>query len=155
MIPYIALIAIIGILAWITAPRFIAELKLGRETAAINSLRTIHKMEMQFKEQNHRFATLEELCESGLLDRIYAKGVSVNQYVYKSIEARPDKYCVQATRQSESSGYRDFNVIEDGTIRYTEVKAPAPIPHGEGIQLGDVPATEGTSAGAAGQQPKP
>ena len=47
-------------------------------------------------------------------------------YLYNPTEATPDKYCVQATRQSEGSGNRDFNVIEDGTIRYTRGEISRP-----------------------------
>ena len=154
LIELLIVVAIIGILAAVAAPRLLNYLKLGRETATINSLRTIHQNEATFSATRARFGTLKELQEFGLLDPNYANGVGVSGYAYNSTEASADKYCVQATRQSEGSGNRDFNVIEDGTIRYAEVKSPAPIPHGEGTPLSEAGSSSSPTSGAAPQPPK-
>jgi len=156
LIELLIVVAIIGILAAVAAPRLLNYLKLGRETATINSLRTIHQNEATFSATRARFGTLKELQEFGLLDPNYANGAGVSGFVYNSPEATADKYCVQATRQTETTANRDFNVIEDGTIRYVEAKSPAPIPHGEGTPLSETGGTTTPGAGAApaAQPPK-
>src|SRR5262249_53783409 len=121
----------------------------------INSLRTINQNEAQHHAMRSRFGSLKELQEAGMIDPNYANGVGVSGYVYNSTEASADKYCVQATRQTETTANRDFNVIEDGTIRYIEVKSPAPIPHGEGLPLSDTGGSAAPAAGAGSAAPAP
>ncbi|MCI0664643.1 MAG: hypothetical protein L0220_26580, partial [Acidobacteria bacterium] len=80
--------------------------------------------------------TLKELGEAGSINSNYASGTPVSSYIYSSPEATADKYCVQATRESSGTAYNDYNVIEDGTIRFVESQNPSPIPHGEGTPIG-------------------
>jgi prepilin-type N-terminal cleavage/methylation domain-containing protein len=149
LIELLIVVAIIGILAAVAAPRLLENIKLGRQTATINSLRTIHQNQAQYNAMRGKFATMKELQEASLIDGNYANGTPVSGYVYNSTEATADQYCVQATRQAPSTAYRDFNVIEDGTIRYIEAKTPAPVPRGEGSPLSET----GTGSGAGTQQP--
>jgi type IV pilus assembly protein PilA len=139
-------VAIIGILAAVAVPRLLETLRTGRESAAIQTLRTIHNGQAQFQATKQRFATLKELNEANQLDLNYANGSPVSGYMYQSgPEVTQDKYCVQATRQASSTASRDFNVIEDGAVRFVESKSPNPIPHGEGTPLagaGSGPATQ-------------
>jgi prepilin-type N-terminal cleavage/methylation domain-containing protein len=155
LIELLIVVAIIGILAAVAAPRLLNYLKLGRETATINSLRTIHQNQATYSATKGRFGTLKELQEFGLIEANYANAAGVSGYVYNSTEATADKYCVQATRQAPTTGNRDFNVIEDGTIRFADVKTPAPIPHGEGTPLSEAGSTGTATSGAAPEQPKP
>jgi hypothetical protein len=98
---------------------------------------------------------MKELHEASLIDGNFANGVAVSGYVYNSTEATADQYCVQATRQAPSTAYRDYNVIEDGTIRYIETKTPAPVPRGDGLPLSETGtgAGSGPAAGTGNQQP--
>lgn len=148
LIELLIVVAIIGILAAIALPKLQENLKLSRETAAIKTLGTIHTNQAQYNAMKGKFGSLKELNESGLLDANYAGGGTVSGYTYNSTEATPDQYCVQATRQSATTAYKDFNVIEDGTIRYIESKTPGPVAHGEGTPL------SGAGAGS-GEAPKP
>src|SRR5262245_39399142 len=135
-------VAIIGILAAVAIPKSLKSVEADREFAAIQSLRTIHNNQTQFQSQKQRFGTVKELNEAGQIDANYANGSVVSGYIYTSAaEVTQDKYCVQATRQAPSTASRDFNVIEDGTIRFVESNSPGAIPHGEGAPL--------ASAGAA------
>ena len=147
LIELLIVVAIIGILAAIALPKLQQNLKIGRETAAIKSLQTIHTNQAQFSAMKGRFGSLKELNEIGLLDANYASGTAVNGYIYTSTESTQDVYCVQATRQSPTTADKDYSVIEDGTIRYVESKSPSPIPHGEGRSLSDVGSASGGSQG--------
>jgi prepilin-type N-terminal cleavage/methylation domain-containing protein len=149
LIELLIVVAIIGILAAVAMPKLLQNIKIGRETATIESLRTIHTNQAQYSALKNKFGTLKELNEAGLIDSNYSSGSPVSGYVYNSTEATPDKYCIQATRQSASTSYRDFNVIEDGTIRFVESNAPSAIPHGEGTPYGATPGT-----GSGGEQPR-
>jgi prepilin-type N-terminal cleavage/methylation domain-containing protein len=140
-------VAIIGILAAVAVPRLLETLRTGRESAAIQTLRTIHNGQAQFQATKQRFATLKELNEANQIDLNYANGSPVSGYIYQSSpEVTQDKYCVQATRQAPSTASRDFNVIEDGAVRFVESKSPGPIPHGEGTPLAGAGAGAGTGA---------
>jgi prepilin-type N-terminal cleavage/methylation domain-containing protein len=155
LIELLIVVAIIGILAAVAAPRLLENIKLGRQTAALNSLRTIHQNQAQYNAMRGKFATMKELHEASLIDGNFANGVAVSGYVYNSTEATADQYCVQATRQAPSTAYRDYNVIEDGTIRYIETKTPAPVPRGDGLPLSETGtgAGSGPAAGTGNQQP--
>ncbi|HEY7181285.1 MAG TPA: type II secretion system protein [Blastocatellia bacterium] len=145
LIELLIVVAIIAILATVAVPKLLKSLEAGRESAAIQSLRTVHQGQAAFQAQKQRFATLKELSEAGQLEANFANGAPISGYTYTSApEVTQDSYCVQATRQAASTASRDFNVIEDGTIRYVESKAPNPIPHGEGAPLADA----GSAAGA-------
>ena len=129
-------VAIIGILAAVAVPRLLETLRTGRESAAIQTLRTMHNSQAQFQATKQRFATLKELNEANQIDSNYANGSPVSGYIYQSgPEVTQDKYCVQATRQASSTASRDFNVIEDGAVRFVESNSPNAIPHGEGTPL--------------------
>jgi len=148
LIELLIVVAIIGILAAIALPKLQENLKLGRETAALKSLQTIHQSQAQHSAMKGKFGTLQELYQAKLIDANYATG-SVNGYAYTSPDADADKYCVQATRQAESTAYKDFNVIEDGTIRYVLSKTPSPVPHDGGTPISGAGGDAGADKGAA------
>ena len=134
-IPFLLLIWFLGTSGAIAAQELIARLKLEREVATLNSLRTIHEIEMQFKELNLRFATLEELAESTPLDRKYTGGKVVSGYVYSTSVVSAESYCVHAVRASDATAHGDFVVCEDGIIRFVEQKTPGLVKRGEGVAL--------------------
>jgi hypothetical protein len=129
------LIAVFGIMAAIAVPRLNENLKLGRETAAINTLRTIHANEIQFEAINSRYGALRELAEAGLIDRNYANGTEVTGYVYSSSGVSKETYCVHAVRTSSSVGRHDYILCEDGILRRAESKTPGLVKRGEGVTL--------------------
>jgi len=142
------LIAVFGIFASVVTPLLLKSAQTGRESAAIQALIIINNSQAQHQAIKQRFGTLKELSEAGLLDSNYVNGAPVSGYIYTSApEVTRDKYCVQATRQTPSYASRDFNVIEDGIIRFVESKTPSPVACGEGTPL----ASAGSSAGAGAQ----
>jgi len=150
LIELLIVVAIVGILAAVAVPKLLKNLETGRESGAIQTLRTIHNSQAQYQAVKQRFGTLKELNEAGYIDSNYANNNAVSGYVYTSdAEATQDKYCVQATRQAASTASRDFNVIEDGTIRSIESKSPRAVAHGEGTPLsGQAGSSTGAGAGA-------
>jgi prepilin-type N-terminal cleavage/methylation domain-containing protein len=159
LIELLIVVAIVGILAAVAVPKLLKNIETGRESGAIQSLRTIHNSQAQYQATKQRFGSLKELNEAGYIDANYAGGTPISGYQYTSAsEATADQYCVQATRQATTTASKDFNVIEDGTIRFVETKTPSPVAHGEGTplsgQAGNAPGA-GTGAGAApADQPK-
>lgn len=136
LIELLIVVAIIAILGMVAVPKLLDNLKAGRESAAMQTLRTIHNSQATYVGTKQRFGTLKELSEAGLLDPSYANGSPVSGYIYTSAaEVTQDKYCVQATRQSSSTAAKDFNVTQDGTIRFVQSNTPSPIPDGEGTAL--------------------
>jgi general secretion pathway protein G len=147
LIELLIVVAIIAILATVAVPKLLESLKTGRESAAMQTLKTIHNSQATYIGTKQRFGTLKELNEAKLLDANYVNGIPVSGYKYTSdAEVTQDKYCVQATRQAPSTASKDFNVIEDGTIRFVESTNPSPIPHGEGTPLAGAGSTPGSSA---------
>jgi type IV pilus assembly protein PilA len=146
LIELLIVVAIIGILAAVALPKLQENLKLGRETAAIESLRTIHTSQAQFNAMRGKFGMLKDLNDAGLIGANFASGNPVSQYKYTSPMAEADKYCVQATRIGTGTAYRDFNVIEDGTIRASNSKSVNALAHGDGV-----PISESGSGPAEGQ----
>src|SRR5262245_44106064 len=130
------LIPVFGILAAIMVPQLTHGLERGRESAAIQTLRSIHNAEMIFEATNSRFATLDELAKSSLIDPMYSGENPISGYVYSSSGVSQKTYCVHAVRSAASSASRDFTVCEDGIIRYAESKTPGLMKRGEGAELG-------------------
>jgi type IV pilus assembly protein PilA len=145
LVELLIVIAIIGILAAVAIPELRKTLESGKDTAAIASLQTIHTNQAAYVGRRQRFGTLKELGEEGLLNPSYASGNAVSGYIYTSAPGvSQDTYCVQATRQSPNTASRDFNIDQNGAIRYIESKTPSPVPCGEGNLL----SSAGTTAGA-------
>jgi len=132
----LVLICVFGILGAIAVPRVTDALKIGRETAAVKSLLSIHSYQMQYNKTKGHCGTLQELAEANLLDKAYLNNAVVNGYVYTESEVSTNSYCVHATRTSNSAARRDFIVCEDGNIRYVESTTKRTVRRGEGKLLG-------------------
>jgi len=77
----------------VTIPLFLDGLKTGRESAAIQTLRTIHNSQALYKAKKGRFGTHKDLIEGGFLDPNYAEGIPTSNYIYTSAhEVTQDKY---------------------------------------------------------------
>lgn len=144
LIELLIVISIIGIIAAIAVPSLNRYLQSGRETGAIQSLRRIHENEAQYNSSKGKFGTLKELVEDELLEKNYASGKPISQYVYSDSDVAADTYCVHADRQSNGSAKKDFNITEKGIVYYIASATKATVPRGEGepISSGDSSAVE-------------
>jgi hypothetical protein len=113
--------------------------RLGRDTAAIEALRTIHMGQGEFLRLKGRLGTLKELADAGLIEKKYATGKPVYGYIYSETDLSPDTYCVHADRESGKSGYRDYNVTESGEIRYIESETNETVPRDGGRRMQTAP----------------
>jgi Tfp pilus assembly protein PilE len=107
-----------------------------RESAAIQTLRTIHNCQEQYFATLSRFATLGELAASGMVDAEYASGRPISGYVYSASDITAKTYCVHAARANDKCGSRDFIVCEDGIIRFIESENKGAVRRGEGQPIG-------------------
>ena len=71
------LIAIIGVMGAVMAPLLLKSHHTNRESAAIQTLRTIHNSQAQYQAQKQRFGSLKELNEARQIDLNYANGAPV------------------------------------------------------------------------------
>lgn len=113
----------------------VRSLELGRETAAIQVLRTIHNNQAQFQAIKNRFGTAEELVGVGLIDEMFKTEQPLSGYVYSFSDVTSETYCAQAMRLAARCGKRDFIVCEDGDIRFAESETPVRLKRGEGQLL--------------------
>ncbi|HYE74671.1 MAG TPA: prepilin-type N-terminal cleavage/methylation domain-containing protein [Blastocatellia bacterium] len=148
-------IAIIGILGSIAVPAFLKVMKSSRETAAQSSLRSIYNAEVQFNSTKGRYADLKDLAAEELLDKQYASGAQINQYVYTTTDVSADTFTAHADRATTGAGNKDFNVSENGVVHYIENRAAkGTVPRGQGVPIsvqGDAaaPAAGGDKAAPA------
>src|SRR5262245_2788366 len=108
----------------------------GRESAAIQTLVTIHNFQAQYYATHSQFATLEELVASGMVDSEYASGHPISGYIYLSSDVTTKTYCVHADRAKGKCAYRDFIICEDGVIRFRESETKGAVRRGEGQPIG-------------------
>lgn len=111
----------------------------ARESAAIQTLRTVHNVQAQYHAIHSRFATLEELAASEMIDAVYASGRPISGYIYSSSDISAQAYCVHADRANNKCGDRDFIVCEDGVIRFIESENKGAVRRGEGKPIGGSP----------------
>lgn len=135
LVELLIVITIIGIIIAVAVPKTLDMLRSGRESGAIQNLRTMNNNQALYHSRHGKYATLKELVDEKLLDGSYASGQSVKGYIFTSTEADGAQYCIQATRENGGSGFKDFNITEDGIIRFSEGKSPTPLPYGEGTSL--------------------
>ena len=110
----------------------------GRESAAIQTLRTFHTNQAQFLAIHSRFGTMKELAATGLIDSNYASGLTISGYAYSTSDVSAETYCVHASRAADDCGSRDFIVCEDGVIRFVESETKIDIRPGEGTPLSGI-----------------
>jgi hypothetical protein len=135
IITSIAGLLLIAVNAAIVIPQLNKMLKIGRESAAVETLRTIHQAEASFFASNNRFGTLKELAAIEGQNIKVVNGRTVAGFVYTEAEISDKAFCIQATRASDSMGRRDFNIMETGVIHYVEAKQPTIVPCGQGTPI--------------------
>jgi hypothetical protein len=123
-------VVVIGVL-----PKFTEIHKYDQGTAAVQTLRSIHNSQAQFRESKGRFGALKELAGMGLIPPRILQGIPISGYIYSEANVSADAYCIRAKPANDKVGTREFNIIEDGQVRYQEVKMGNTVACGEGISL--------------------
>ena len=131
----IAGLLLIAVNAAIAIPQLNKMLKIGRESAAIETLKTIHKAEASFFAEKNRYGTLKELAAIEGLNVKVVNGRVSEAFIYTEAEISDKTFCIQATRANDSVAYQDFNITESGVIHYVEAKQPTMIPCGQGTPI--------------------
>ncbi|MCI0338444.1 MAG: DUF4190 domain-containing protein [Acidobacteria bacterium] len=127
----LALAAVIAV----AVPKLLDNLRIGREIAAIETLRTIHTSQAHFLALKGKFGSLKELTEARLIDKNYSSSSAVSGYIYTATDVSDKSYCIHADRASDRTATRDFIVCEDGIIRSVKSKARSTVRRGEGTTL--------------------
>ncbi len=148
LIELLIVISIIGIMAAVAIPQLNAYLKRGRETAAIESLREIHRAQAQYYSAKGKFTSLNDLVESEMLGRKYGEGRTISGYTYTSTDVSPNTFTIHADRFSDGDGYNDFNVTEKGDIYQIENKTKGTVARGQGQLYGETDSTEAKKEGS-------
>ncbi|HEX4947111.1 MAG TPA: DUF4190 domain-containing protein [Blastocatellia bacterium] len=131
----IAGLFLIAINSAIAIPQMNKMLKVGREAATIQLLQEVHRAEGSYYSKHNKFGTLKELAEEGLLRNSLSSGRTTGGYIYTESAVTEKTFCIHATRVSSGDGYKDYNVSEDGEVRYVESKTPLVVPCGGGTSL--------------------
>src|SRR5581483_10694950 len=77
-------------------PKFTKIHKYDRGTAAVQTLRSIHNSQAQFRASKGRFGTLKELAGMGLIPPRVLQGIPISGYIYSEANVSADTYCVCA-----------------------------------------------------------
>jgi hypothetical protein len=139
---FFMLVGLIAFAVWLIPQPYYdnCHCKLGRQTAAVQTLRTIHNSQTEYHLIHKRFGTLKQLAEAGLLEEKYANGQPVHEYIFSWADISAETDCVQATRSTRRKAYKDFIVCEDGIIRYWESDTPQRLNRGEGNSISELEA---------------
>ncbi len=136
LIELLIVVAIIGIIAAIAIPNLLSARKSANESSAVGTLRTCATAEVTYANNNNTYGTLAQLNTAGLIDSAVSGGSAKSGYQYTSVSVNTGSFCIQATRSGAGSGNRDFNVIEDGTVRFVASATPAAVAHDSGAPIG-------------------
>ncbi|NOT64178.1 MAG: hypothetical protein HOP19_28520 [Acidobacteria bacterium] len=129
------LLVIATIILFSSCHLFQSVMNRDRETGAIQTLRTFHNAQAQFQAMKGHFGTLEELADSGLVSLNYTLNRQIAGYVYVSVSATPETYCIRAMTANEKRSERDFNMTEEGLVRYHQNKESNATACGKGLSL--------------------
>lgn len=78
---------------------------------------------------------MKELADIGLIAPRFSDGIPLTGYIYSDANVSADTYCIRAKPANDKVGTREFNIIEDGEVRYHEAEIGSAVLCGEGISL--------------------
>ena len=136
LIELLIVVAIIGIIAAIAIPNLLSARKAANESSAVGTLRTCASAEVTYANNNNTYGTLAQLNTAGLIDSAVSGGSAKSGYQYTSTGVNTGSFCIQATRSNTGSGNRDYNIIEDGVVRFVTSTTPAAVASGSGSPIG-------------------
>jgi hypothetical protein len=106
-------------------PPVLEGIKLGRDTAALNKLKELHKAEKLYHSKHNCYGTLLNLADDGLIDRKLLQATFAYHFEAK---ASINTVCIYATRESSDSAYRDFSIDETGIVNLITSERPKFVP---------------------------
>lgn len=118
-------------------PKLTSITKADCDTSVVQMLRTMHNAQAQFKSMRGRFGTLRELADGGLMVPRVADGEPISGYVYSDANTSTESYCICANRANTNVGNRDYNIVEDGEVRYQQSKTLSSAVCGKGNLLSE------------------
>jgi prepilin-type N-terminal cleavage/methylation domain-containing protein len=136
LIELLIVVAIIGIIAAIAIPNLLSARKSANESSAVGTLRTCGSAEVTYANNNNTYGTLAQLNTAGLVDSAVSGGSAKSGYAYTDAGITTSTFCIQATRSGAGSGDKDFNVVEDGVVRFVAGATPAAVAAGSGAPIG-------------------
>ncbi len=112
-----------------TMPRRMAHIN---ESNALGVLENLYKAQFKFREKTHRFGTLADLANEGLVGQPLAAGKTIWGYKFTSSDVTDKTFCIHADRVENTSGFRDFNITETEDYRSIKSDIRGTVPHGQG-----------------------
>ena len=101
-------------------------IKTGTDIGVIAEMRSIHIAQTQFRMENNRYGTFEELKGANLLDPALASGRKL-KYVFTLISADVMSYAVKADPDAGNKlNTRHFYVDQTGLVRACEGRPAGP-----------------------------
>jgi len=120
LIELLIVVAVIGIIASIAIPQFLAGRQAARAASAVNSLRILYTSEISYRETRGSYGTLADLSVSSYLrDPDLAAGVK-SQYVFVATPgADPARsFAITAEPVSTAGSYHHYFCDQTGVIRF-------------------------------------
>ena len=134
LIELLIVVAIIGIIAAMSAPNLLAARRAANEASAISAIRSLSSVEETYRSTGGsglRYASLADLQAAKLVDTALGSATTAatakNGYIYKiTLTASDTAYCVGAAPTSNSDGARNFSSDMPGVIYFHAFDAANP-----------------------------
>ncbi len=120
LVEMMIVVLIIGVLAALAVPNFLATRISGNETTAISALRLICSAQAIHRVRYGSYATIDELRQMNLIDSTFADASERAGYVFNNLTTNQDTWAIAADPDMPGqSGDRYFFINESGVIRYS------------------------------------
>ena len=120
LVELLIVVAIIGVIAAIAVPGFLAARRASNEAAAIGDLRTIGSAEATYISQERKFGGFTNLTAATMLDVAWSDNCTRDSFVFQTPTIIGDSmFDFTTTPASNVQGTKSYAMTEDYVIRYT------------------------------------